>query len=595
MASLSLFQKWRSQNFQDLVGQEVVVRTLRNALSTGRIGHAYLFCGPRGTGKTSTARILAKALNCVHGPTPDPCGECSACRSIAAGSCLDVLEIDAASHTQVDKIREFIVEKVQFAPAEVRYKVYIIDEVHKLSSASFNALLKTLEEPPEHVVFILATTHPQELLPTILSRCQRYDFKRFTLSETSRWLGHVASSEGVEAENEALELIAKASEGSMRDALVDLEQAMTFCGSKITSEGVRDLLGLAGAEAVGELVSALLEKQTCAALEILDELVQKGRDLRKFSGELLDYLRQILLVKVRAAQADALGASESQFVTLERLSKALELPLLQSWVESITALQRRLGDSQNGHLQWELALINLTQPSLQSEPQLLAQRLGQLEEKLARLEERLLERASTPALASPGLTLAPAAAASPPPAAAPAKAAAPLPQKLPKLEEVAASVPASVPAPAAEVDLGWGQVEEPTPKKVEPPPQKVEPPPARKRPSSPGAIWKLLLEYLGERNGELQRLVAPSRCLSTVSGVITIKYKAGHQEEYRRAGERQKELEALLSERMRRPITLVLRPADKEEASDPSVDFGHTVGLVVNNFEGRVISEYANP
>ena len=391
MAGVSLFQKWRSQNFEDLVGQEIVVQTLRNALTLGKPASAYLFCGPRGTGKTSTARILAKALNCVNGPTPTPCGVCPACKSIASGSCLDVLEIDAASHTQVDKIREFIIDKVQFAPAQVRYKVYIIDEVHKLSAASFNALLKTLEEPPSHVVFILATTDPQELLPTILSRCQRYDFQRFTVRQTMDRIKYIAEQEKVEIDDLGAELIARSSEGSMRDALVGLEQAVTFCGPKISGEAIRGLLGLAGLEAVSDLVSSFITQDSAKALSILDDLVKKGRDLNKLTGELLEYLRLIMLVCVGAADAEFLGVSDAYYQELVQKANIVKINTVNGWIKKILDLQRRIGKDGFQRLNWELTLIELTVQMAQDSSTGLNARVAALEAQTTRLTA-LLER-----------------------------------------------------------------------------------------------------------------------------------------------------------------------------------------------------------
>ena len=293
MAYMALYRKWRPQDFDALVGQQAVKTALKNALASGKIAHAYLFSGPRGTGKTSTARILAKALNCEQGPTPTPCGHCHNCERITAGTSMDVIEIDAASNTGVDDIRE-LREQINFAPVDGRYKVYIIDEVHMLSTGAFNALLKTLEEPPAHVIFILATTDPQKIPATIHSRCQRFDFRRVTVDEIVEHLALVAQGSGIEADEEALRLIAIQSEGGMRDALSLLDQ----CGvmtKQVTAATVREVLGIVGREALHELTEAIGRQDLPAALGKLNLLLEQGKDVRQVLAELMEYLRALLL------------------------------------------------------------------------------------------------------------------------------------------------------------------------------------------------------------------------------------------------------------------------------------------------------------
>ena len=293
MAYVALYRQWRPQDFDALVGQKAVKTTLKNALASGKIAHAYLFSGPRGTGKTSMARILAKALNCEQGPTSEPCGQCGNCQRIVQGTSLDVIEIDAASNTSVDNIRD-LREQVAFTPAESRYKVYIIDEVHMLSTGAFNALLKTLEEPPAHAVFILATTDPQKVPATIQSRCQRFEFRRVTVDEIAEHLAMVAAGSGIEADADALRLIAIQAEGGMRDALSLLDQCGVMA-KRVTVATVREVLGIVGREALHELTGAIGRRQLPQALATLNLLLEQGKDVKQVLTELIEYLRALVL------------------------------------------------------------------------------------------------------------------------------------------------------------------------------------------------------------------------------------------------------------------------------------------------------------
>lgn len=293
MAYVALYRQWRPQDFDALVGQKAVKTTLKNALASGKIAHAYLFSGPRGTGKTSMARILAKALNCEQGPTAEPCGQCGNCQRIVQGISLDVIEIDAASNTSVDNIRD-LREQVAFTPAESRYKVYIIDEVHMLSTGAFNALLKTLEEPPAHAVFILATTDPQKVPATIQSRCQRFEFRRVTVDEIAEHLAMVAAGSGIEADADALRLIAIQAEGGMRDALSLLDQCGVMA-KRVTVATVREVLGIVGREALHELTGAIGRRQLPQALATLNLLLEQGKDVKQVLTELIEYLRALVL------------------------------------------------------------------------------------------------------------------------------------------------------------------------------------------------------------------------------------------------------------------------------------------------------------
>ena len=296
MAYKALYRQWRPRDFEGLVGQEHVSVTLKNAITSGRISHAYLFTGPRGTGKTSTAKVLAKALNCEEGPTATPCNRCRSCELINEGAAMDVYEIDAASNRGIDEIRD-LRENVKFSPAQSRYKIYIIDEVHMLTNEAFNALLKTLEEPPAHVVFVLATTEPHRIPATILSRCQRYDFRRVGVRELTDHLTHIARESGIQATPEALRLIALQSDGGVRDAVSILDQCSVLGNDGVTEKEVRDLLGLVGQEAVYRLYAAVAESDGAAGLAVLEEQMALGKDARQLLIELAGYCRSLMLFR----------------------------------------------------------------------------------------------------------------------------------------------------------------------------------------------------------------------------------------------------------------------------------------------------------
>lgn len=298
MASQALYRKWRSRTFDEIIGQQHVTQTLINALKLDRVAHAYLFSGPRGTGKTSTARLLAKAVNCLaENPVDRPCNRCAICQAVNEGRLMDLIEIDAASNTGVDDIRD-LRDKVGFRPAEAKIKFYIIDEVHMLSNSAFNALLKTLEEPPAHVIFVLATTEPEKIPATITSRCQRFDFKRIKLDDVVDRLDHIITQEGFKADRDALEYIARQGSGSMRDAISLLDQMVAYSGEKISLDLVQTVLGMVASQSVIGLVEALIEQDVATGLDIINQVVSDGLDPRQFAREIVEHLRAVMLVKL---------------------------------------------------------------------------------------------------------------------------------------------------------------------------------------------------------------------------------------------------------------------------------------------------------
>jgi DNA polymerase-3 subunit gamma/tau len=352
-------RKYRPQTFDDLVGQMHVTRTLKNAVEQNRLAHAYLFVGPRGIGKTSTARILAKALNCVNGPTVTPCGVCDSCKEITAGNSLDVLEIDGASNNGVEQVRE-LRDNVRYAPSKGHFKIYIIDEVHMLSSAAFNALLKTLEEPPPHVKFIFATTEPQKVLPTILSRCQRFDLHRIPANLIAQHLQFIAGKEKISLDPSAAHAIAKGADGGLRDAESMLDQLVAFCGDRIAEPDVLNVFGFTSEQTVAQFTEKILRGETPEALELLHTEADNGKDMMKLMSDLISYLRDLLVGKVKPeALADDLNPELQK--SIEAQAAMIETDRLLELIDQFAAAEGRMKWAPNKRLHFEVAVIKAIQ------------------------------------------------------------------------------------------------------------------------------------------------------------------------------------------------------------------------------------------
>jgi len=379
---MALYRKFRPNEFEDVKGQDAIVRTLKNQIEADRIGHAYLFCGTRGTGKTTVAKIFAKAVNCEHPVDGSPCGECAVCKAIAAGNSMNVIEIDAASNNGVDNIRE-IREEVAYRPTEGRYKVYIIDEVHMLSIGAFNALLKTLEEPPEYVIFILATTEAHKIPVTILSRCQRYDFKRISIETISARLQELIDKEGWDVEEKAVRYIARMGDGSMRDALSLLDQCAAFyIGQKLTYDHVLEVLGAVDTEVFSRLLRKILDRDVHSVIEIVDELVMQGRELSQLSADFTWYLRNLLLVRSSDDMEDVLDVSSENLARLKEEAQMIEDDALIRYIRVFSDLTSQLKYSTQKRVMLEVALIKLCRPAMETNPDTLLDRLRAIEEKL---------------------------------------------------------------------------------------------------------------------------------------------------------------------------------------------------------------------
>lgn len=407
MSYTAMYRRFRPTRFEEVKGQDAIVTTLKNQIRADRIGHAYLFCGTRGTGKTSIAKLFAKSVNCEQPVDGSPCGVCRTCRAIAAGSSMNVIEIDAASNNGVDNIRE-IVDEVSYSPAEGKFKVYIIDEVHMLSTGAFNALLKTLEEPPSYVIFILATTEVNKIPVTILSRCQRYDFKRLTVEQIEERMREALAEAGemLQIEDRALRYIAKAADGAMRDAWSLLDQCLAFhFGQELTYDKVLDVLGAVDTVVFSRLLRCVLERDVPGCISLLEEIVLQGRDLGQFVADFTWYLRNLLLVKTSGDDSEeVIDISSENLARLKEEAQQAEVDAIMRYIRSFSELSGRIRYAGQKRILIEMALIRLCRPEMETNEDALLDRIRRLEQKLSGIESGAVSVAARPAAAETAQT-----------------------------------------------------------------------------------------------------------------------------------------------------------------------------------------------
>ena len=377
----ALYRVYRPKNFSDVVGQEHIVRTLKNQIENNNVGHAYLFCGTRGTGKTSTAKIFSRAVNCTNLHNDEPCNECENCREILEDKTMDVVEIDAASNNSVDDIRE-LRENVKYSPAKAKYKVYIIDEVHMLSQGAFNALLKTLEEPPSYVIFILATTEPHKIPATILSRCQRFDFKRVTVKDISSRMRYICEKEGIEADEKALNLIARNSQGALRDALSILDQCISFEGNKISYNDVIELLGSVNIEQLFDLAESIIKEDTRKSLQILNDFIIWGKDVRNLVNDLIDHFRNLMVCKISNDLDEIISLPEETIDLLKQQAETIDTNNLIRILNILSEAQDGMKISSNPRVLMEVTMMKIAQPMFDESKEALIKRIENLEQKI---------------------------------------------------------------------------------------------------------------------------------------------------------------------------------------------------------------------
>ncbi len=530
MSYVVLARKYRPRAFEEVVGQEAIAQTLQNAIRTNRVAHAYLFAGPRGVGKTSMARILAKALNCVKGPTDTPCNECEICRAVSEGDDLDVIEIDGASNRGVDDIRE-LRQSVKYTPNRARYKIYIIDEVHMLTREAFNALLKTLEEPPEHVKFIFATTEPRKVLETIQSRCQRFDFRRVATPQIAGRLRTICDAEGIEAEQEALETIARSVRGGMRDAQSILDQLVAFCEGKITVDAVHQVLGIVPETEVARLIDDFINHDAGDALALVHALFDEGRDVVDFLDSVNAYIRDIMVAAACGADAKLIDRSAESLQRIADQAGKLSLDTWMYMLQVFLEVKRRSRENVQSRVLLELAVLKLTRLD-ELRP------LSDILERLQSLETRLSEGAAPAASPSPRAVSAPAGKNRP-----------------------RTSTPAAEPRPASR------RGEPPSP----PPRRSRDAAPSQTSPAASGDAWSAVAEFVKRQSRALGAILEAGCRLGSLTqdaAVIYVQNK-GHLAFVRADSARK--LIAQAFESIGRPVqNLQIEPDPDADAADSS-------------------------
>ena len=525
MAYQALYRTYRPETFGQMAGQKHITTILMNQVREGQLSHAYLFCGSRGTGKTTTARILAKAINCLHPENGEPCLRCDSCRT-AAQQNADIIEIDAASNTGVDNVRDLI-SQAQFAPLQLKYRVFIIDEVHMLSPAAFNALLKTLEEPPEHVVFILATTEPQKLPATIISRCQRFDFHRLTVPEIIGYMQYILQADGAQVEPDGLRIIARAADGGMRDALSLLDQCLSFCGGKVTAKDVQMVLGIMDEDFLFDMAETLLTGDARGALLSLDQVVRQGRDMSVFAGELAGHMRSLLLVKACGDCADLLAVTADRLARYQKQAAKHANARILYAMEKLMAVQNDMRYFPSPRMLLETVLVRIAQPVDDESVEALAARLALVEEKL---------KNGVPA--APVASAAPAVQTSPAPTAAPAYEEDYLPEPPPEEgylpEEAYEASEPTVPVTAVPAQATpSAPVSQPAPA-AQPQPAPAAPK-AAPRPTGGGeadaaihadALWKQVLARVQKVNALVHRSAAFGQATELTEEQLTVSFPA---------------------------------------------------------------------